>query len=151
LLQYGSGSGPVVLPEPPASNTSRLVAVVLLAAVACGAILYITSVRPPPPAAQPPVVESVAPPPPVASIAPRPPEPVQTAVVHFDSDPQGARVKEDDAVVCESTPCDIQYKGPAADPTIEHLYVVTKHGFEVEKKLAKIWASPITVKLSKGH
>jgi predicted Ser/Thr protein kinase len=149
-LLYGPAS--MAPPEPPPqSNTSRLLAVVLVAAAACGAILYITNMRAPAAAVAPPVAASVAPPLPVGSTPPRAPDPVATVVVHFDSDPQGARVKEDDAIVCESTPCDIQYKGPAADPTIEHLYVVTKRGFEVEKKLAKVWASPITVKLSKGR
>jgi serine/threonine protein kinase len=151
-LLYGPAS--IAAPEPPPpSNTPRLLALVVVAAVACAAILYITSVRAPaPPAPTVAISDSaVVAPPPSGSTAPKSPESVQSVVVHFDSDPQGARVKEDDAVVCDSTPCDITYKGPAADPTIEHLYVVTKHGFEVEKKLAKVWASPITVKLSKGR
>jgi eukaryotic-like serine/threonine-protein kinase len=151
-LLYGHGPQSLAPPEPPPqSNTSRLILLVLVAAAACGAILYITNMRAPATTTAPPVVDSVASPPAAASTPLRVPDPVATVIVHFDSDPQGARVKEDDAVVCEATPCDILYKGPAADPTIEHLYVVTKHGFEVEKKLAKVWASPITVKLDKAR
>jgi serine/threonine-protein kinase len=148
-LLYGPPVVAAPAPPPP-TNTSRLIAIVLVAALACGGILYFTSA--PVPATHPSASAADSVPPPVAVPASaRAPDPVPTVVVHFDSDPPGARVKEDDAVVCEATPCDIQYKGAAADPTIEHLYVVTKHGFEVEKKLAKVWASPITVKLTKGR
>lgn len=137
-------------PEPPPSNAPKVVGGLLLIAAAAAAVWYF--LRPPPEAPvvavpPPPVASSVvAPPPPSAST---PPAPVPTITLHIDTDPPGARVKEDNLVVCASTPCDIVYKGDQADPTIEHLLVIQKADYKTEKKIAKVSASPLTVKLSK--
>jgi hypothetical protein len=40
-------------------------------------------------------------------------------------------------------------KGDQADPTIEHLLVIQKADYKTEKKIAKVSASPLMVKLSK--
>ncbi len=62
-----------------------------------------------------------------------PPRP--TATLHVDSDPPGAKVKEEGDTVCESTPCDIVYSGDQADPTYEHLLTFQKSDYKLETRL----------------
>jgi len=69
--------------------------------------------------------------------------------VRLNSDPNGARVEEDGIEICSSTPCDIPYKGPEADPSKEHKLTFSKAGFKNENKTIKVGDSPITVKLTK--
>ena len=141
---------PQISEPPPASNTPKVVAgLLIIGACAAGAWYFL---RPPPPPVSvvepPPSTSTIAAPPPSASvIAP----PVPTVTLHVVTDPPGAKVREDNLDVCASTPCDIVYKGDAADPTIEHLLVFLKSDYRVEKKLAKVSASPLTVKLSKDR
>ncbi len=142
---------PQISEPPPASNTPKVVAgLLVIGALAAGVYYFL---RPPPP---PPV--AVVTPPPATSTVPAPTPspivsaaPVPTVILHVITDPPGARVKEDNLVICASTPCDIIYKGEQADPTIEHLLVIQKADYEVAKKIAKTSASPLTVKLNKDR
>lgn len=98
--------------------------------------------------------------PPVASSAPAvplpaptlpPPAPVATATLHVDSDPPGVKVKEEGEVMCEATPCDIVYTGAMADPTYEHLLVFLKPDYKLERKLVKLSASPLNVRMTRAR
>jgi serine/threonine-protein kinase len=86
---------------------------------------------------------------------PTAPTPTATAVVaglvkvRLNSDPDGASVKEEGIEICNSTPCDVPYKGPEADPTREHKLTFSKSGFKTETKSFKVGDSPISVKLTK--
>ena len=70
--------------------------------------------------------------------------------VRINSDPDGASVKEEGIEICSSTPCDIPYKGPEADPSKEHKLTFTKGGFRTETKSIKVGDSPISIKLTKA-
>jgi serine/threonine-protein kinase len=140
---------------PPASNTPKVVGIVLMLGAAAAATWFFLK----PPDA-PPVIGGPTPPPAtstIASVAPPTPSPsveappVPSAILRVVTDPPGARVKEDNLVVCPSTPCDIVYKGAQADPTIEHLLTIQKADYDTAKKLAKVSASPLTVKLTKDR
>ena len=76
--------------------------------------------------------------------------PEQTAVVHVESDPPGARVKEEGNALCEATPCDIVYRGAAADPATEHLIALLLPGYKLERAIAKA-PSAVRVKLTKSQ
>jgi eukaryotic-like serine/threonine-protein kinase len=93
-----------------------------------------------PPAAPPPP----APPPP-------PPAPKVTATLHVDTDPPGVKVKEEGEVVCPATPCDIVYVGDQADPAFEHLLTFLKADYKLERKIVKLSASPLSVKLTRAR
>jgi serine/threonine-protein kinase len=73
---------------------------------------------------------------------------VPTGTLHVDTIPSGAKVKEEGDTKCESTPCDIVYSGAQADPTYEHLLTLTKADYKVERKLVKLGASPLNVRMS---
>jgi serine/threonine-protein kinase len=142
------------LEPPPPSNTPKVAGIILLlGAAAAGTWFFL---RPP----DAPVAANPAPPPATSTLSSLPPPapspsveapPVPTAVLHVITDPPGARVKEDNLVVCAPTPCDIVYHGAQADPTIEHLLRIEKADYDVAKKLAKVSASPLTVKLTKDR
>lgn len=120
------------------------------AALACAgiAVVGLTPVRAPAPAAAPeqPRVAIV----PQAPAPPSPP-PVATATLHVESDPTGAKVKEEGDTMCEQTPCDIVYRGAVADPGYEHLLVFLKSGYRLERKIVKGTATPVSVKLTKAR
>jgi len=100
----------------------------------------------------PSLVPSSAPSPaPVPSAPPPPPAPVVTARLHVDTDPPGVKIKEEGEVMCEATPCDIVYTGPMADPTYEHLLVLLKVDYKLERKLVKVSASPLSVKMTRAR
>ncbi len=86
----------------------------------------------------------VTPPPPTAA-----PAPVATAALHVDTDPSGAKVKEDGEVMCEATPCDVVYTGAQADPTFEHLLTFLKADYKLERKIVKLSASPYSLKMTR--
>jgi serine/threonine-protein kinase len=73
-----------------------------------------------------------------------------TVKVRLNSDPQGASVKEEGVEICNSTPCDVTYKGAEADPSREHKLVFTLGGFKVENKTIKVGDHPVSVKLTKA-
>jgi serine/threonine protein kinase len=83
-----------------------------------------------------------------ASVAP-PPKPAVTLTLHIETNPPGAKVKEDDLVICAATPCEVVYKGENADASIEHLLVFQKSGYRVERKIARADKDPLVVKLSR--
>ncbi|HEX8796822.1 MAG TPA: serine/threonine-protein kinase [Polyangiaceae bacterium] len=88
----------------------------------------------------------VPPPPP-----PPPPPPKVTATLHIETDPPGVKVKEEGDTMCEATPCDIVYTGEQADPTYEHLLSFLKADYKLERKIVKVSASPLTVKMTKAR
>jgi eukaryotic-like serine/threonine-protein kinase len=90
-------------------------------------------------------------PPPPPPLPPPPPAPKVTATLHVETDPPGAKVKEEGDLVCEATPCDINYSGEQADPTYEHLLTFLKADFKLERKLVKVSASPISVHMTRAR
>jgi serine/threonine-protein kinase len=66
------------------------------------------------------------------------------------SDPPGATVREDATELCASTPCDITFKGDAADPAKTHKLVLQHAGFRPETKSVKAGDAPLHVKLARG-
>ena len=53
--------------------------------------------------------------------------------------------------MCAATPCDVVYTGAAADPATEHLLAFLLPGYRLERKVAHVTNSPLTVKLTKAH
>ena len=53
------------------------------------------------------------------------------------TDPPGASVREDATELCASTPCDVSFKGDAADPAKAHKLLVQHAGFRPETRLVK--------------
>jgi hypothetical protein len=70
--------------------------------------------------------------------------------VRITTDPDGASVKEDGIEQCSSTPCDISYKGPDADPAKDHKLTIWKPGYKVESKSIRVGDSPVSVKLTRA-
>jgi serine/threonine protein kinase len=142
-----SGSGP--LQHRRRSAAPMVLVVAAIVGVAVTAALYlrqdetVTQGAPPP---------SVAPLPPPKPSAPPPPAPPKvTATLHVETEPVGVKIKEEGDTVCEATPCDILYTGEQADPTYEHLLTFLKADYKLERKLVKVSASPLSVKLSRAR
>jgi serine/threonine protein kinase len=76
--------------------------------------------------------------------------PPAQATVRINTDPDGATVKEDGVELCNSTPCDVVYKGGDADATKDHKLVVSHQGYRAESKTIKVGDSPVSVKLAKA-
>src|ERR1700733_9227553 len=73
-----------------------------------------------------------------------------SAKLRVNTDPDRASVKEDGYEVCNSTPCEITYKGAVdADPAKDHKLLISKTGYKVESRTVRIGESPVTVKLSR--
>jgi serine/threonine-protein kinase len=152
----GSHSSPRLTPpviavqsQPPKrSATPWVVALLVAAAVGVGVTMMSRQEAPPPaPAvATSPIAPPVAPPP-----ASTPAAPKATATLHVETDPPGAKVKEEGETLCEATPCDIVYTGDQADPTVEHLLSFLKSDYKLERKIVKISASPLSVKLTRAR
>jgi serine/threonine-protein kinase len=83
--------------------------------------------------------------------APAQPAAAALVKVRVNTDPDGASVKEDGVELCSSTPCDILYKGPDADPSREHKLTVARQGYKSETKSVRVGESPVTVKLSRAE
>jgi serine/threonine-protein kinase len=119
------------------------------AVLACAglAVVGFTPVRAP--------LRAATPEPPHVAIVPQPPTPpppsVPTATLHVETDPSGAKVKEEGDTMCEQTPCDIVYRGAVADPGYEHLLVFLKSGYRLERKIVKGTGTPVSVKLTKAR
>jgi eukaryotic-like serine/threonine-protein kinase len=142
-----------VLPSSPAPQRRGTMLFILAVAAVVGLALTAalvtredaspTSTNAPPSATPlPPTAPTVSAP----SIKPR-----VTATLHVDTEPSGAKVKEEGDLVCEATPCDIPYTGEQADPTYEHLLTFLKSDYRLERKLVKVSASPITVKMTRAR
>ncbi len=121
-------------------------ALVVVGAAGAAAFVWARSGSPPPASIQP-----LAPPPAPTRAAPAPASLAPTAKLHVETDPPGAKVKEEGDTVCESTPCDIFYVGDVADGGVEHLLVFLKSGYKLERKLATSAASPLKVKLTQSR
>ncbi|MGH7296096.1 MAG: serine/threonine-protein kinase, partial [Polyangiaceae bacterium] len=143
-----TGSGPLR-----GRRRSPFPMVLVVAAVvgaAATAAVYVRREEEPVTQAAPPV--SIAPlPPPPPTVPPPPPKPKVTALLHVETEPAGAKIKEEGDTVCEATPCDITYTGDQADPTYEHLLTFLKPDYKLERKLVKVSASPMTVKLARAR
>jgi eukaryotic-like serine/threonine-protein kinase len=138
-------------PSQPAQQRRGTMLFILAVAAVVGVALtaaLLTRQETPPPAAAPPSAVAL-PPPPTKPSAPPPPK--VTAMLHVETDPPGAKVKEEGDLVCEATPCDITYTGDQADPTFEHLLTFLKSDYKLERKLVKVGASPITVKMTRAR
>lgn len=165
----GPASGAPLVSQPPQARSGSkgmLVVAVLGALGVAGTIGYVT-LRPGfatgvavPAAAVPPVATSVTTPGATgalgaagASDSPRAAAPQAAAPamvkVRINTDPDGAGVKEDGVELCSSTPCDILYKGPDADPSREHKLTLSRPGFRSEARSVKAADSPVMVKLAK--
>jgi eukaryotic-like serine/threonine-protein kinase len=125
-------------------RTRGVVASVAVAA-ACGGALLLVGVRQG--GAVHPAAPAVAT---VATVDTPLPALVRTAVVHVTTDPPGAKVKEEGETLCETTPCDVVYRGAAADPTTEHLLAVLLPGYKLETAIARP-PSPVAVKLTRSR
>ena len=144
---------PVLSTEPIKSPKSRVPWVLAGAAAVVAVVAAVVLTRggepsaataPPPAIASAPV--TAAPPP-----APVPTAPTVTASLHVDTDPPGAKVKEEGEVLCEATPCDIVYRGAQADPTFEHLLTFLKADYKLERKIVKLSASPYSLKMTRAR
>ncbi len=152
-------AGAPLVSQPPARSGSKgtLVAAVVGALALVGIAGYV-ALRPTKPAVAGPTPSSTtADTPPTAStvaadtaVAPVPSAPAAPTMVKIrvNSDPDGASVREDGVEVCSSTPCDIVYKGPDADPAKDHHLTITRNNYKQESRTVKLGDSPVTVKLT---
>jgi serine/threonine-protein kinase len=144
-----STAAAIALPQPPpqaARNRAAVPVIVGIALVVAAALSFALLSRPEEPNAAAPSTPSVS-----ARLPPPPPAPKPTATLHVDTDPPGARVKEEGETMCESTPCDIVYVGEGADAGFEHLLTFMKADYKLERKIVAIGSPPVTVKLTKAR
>ena len=66
------------------------------------------------------------------------------------TDPAGASVREDSNELCAATPCDVTFKGDAADPSKLHKLVVAHAGYKPETKSVKPGDPLVHLKLVRG-
>jgi eukaryotic-like serine/threonine-protein kinase len=163
----GSGAIPAPLVDPSGSgdlarrgSKGVLIGAVLGVVVLAGIVGLAAKGKAP--AAQPaPVASVLAPaqkPAAAAPVAPTIPPAIQQQIdranqfvkIRINTDPDGASIKEDGYEICSSTPCEIPYKGPDADPSKDHKLLITKTGYRVESKIVKIGDSPVSVKLTRA-
>jgi len=150
LLMAPTSSGPQA--APPVQQRRGTLTFVLAVAVVVGVALtaaLLTRQDPSPTASAPPSASPLPSAPPTASALPAAPK--VTATLHVETEPPGAKVKEEGDIVCETTPCDIAYTGEQADPTYEHLLTFLKSDYRLERKLVKVGASPLTVKMTRAR
>ena len=76
--------------------------------------------------------------------------PERSVTFKVTSDPPGASVREDATELCASTPCEITFKGDAADPAKAHKLMLVHAGFRPETKSVKPGDPPVHVKLARG-
>jgi serine/threonine-protein kinase len=144
-LSYGAAAAP-----PSSRRGLTAWVIVLLAVSVAGTVAFLSREREdsrPIAATSPPSAVPAPPPTP----PPPPPPPKPTATLHIDTDPPGAKVKEEGETMCDATPCDIVYTGEQADPTYEHLLSFLKSDYKLERKIVKVSASPLTVKMTKAR
>ncbi len=135
--------------RPAASEKGRIAGIAALFAVVAALVGVALLDRPQ--AAVTPPATTAAPPPAAAAPPAASPKPKAKATLHVESDPPGAKVKEEGDTVCEATPCDIVYVGDAADPAVEHMLAFLLTGYRLERKVTSATAPPVTVKLIKAH
>jgi serine/threonine-protein kinase len=61
----------------------------------------------------------------------------RTATLKLTTEPPGASVREDATELCAATPCDVTFKGDAADPAKVHKLVFAHQGFRPETRSVK--------------
>ena len=66
------------------------------------------------------------------------------------TDPPGASVREDTTELCPATPCDVTFKGDAADPAKVHKLSIIHMGFRPELKTVKAGDPPVHVRLTRS-
>jgi serine/threonine-protein kinase len=146
---------PILSVQPQTSQRGALpwvLAGVAAVAIVTGVALMSRGADSPAGTAAPPAVAPTTAALPVTPPLPTPaPAPIATALLHVDTDPPGARVKEEGEVLCEATPCDIVYAGAQADPTVEHLLVFLKADYKLERKIVKVSASPYSLKMTRAR
>jgi hypothetical protein len=64
-----------------------------------------------------------------------------------DSVPEGTSITEDGVELCSSTPCDLLYKGPDADPATQHSLTFARSGYRPVTRVVRVADSPISVRL----
>jgi len=74
----------------------------------------------------------------------------RTVIVKVTSDPPGASVREDATELCVTTPCQITFKGEAADPAKTHKLTLLHAGFRPETRNVKAGDAPLHIKLTRG-
>jgi serine/threonine-protein kinase len=157
-------AGAPLVSQPPGKSGSKgtLVAAVVSALALAGVVGYV-ALRPSKPAsgtgptpssatmasdpATPPTPAPTAAAPDTTPTAAAPAAPIMVKL-RINTDPDGASVREDGVENCSSTPCDIVYKGPDADPAKDHHLLITRNGYRNESRTVKIGDSPVTVKLT---
>ncbi len=72
-----------------------------------------------------------------------------TVTVRINTDPDGADVRENGAVLCASTPCDVPYEGAEADPVREHKLTVTRAGYRTEARAIRVGDSPVIIRMTR--
>jgi serine/threonine-protein kinase len=111
-----------------------------------------------------PIPLAAAPPPPTtAAPETKPAEPVTTSTaaaaattaapaptpIRVTTDPPGASVRDETMELCTSTPCDLLFKGEAADPSRTHKLTIAKPGYRFEARTVKASDGPVHVKLTR--
>jgi serine/threonine-protein kinase len=74
----------------------------------------------------------------------------RSVTLKVTSEPAGASVREDATELCAATPCDVTFKGEAADPTKAHKLLLSHAGFRAETRSVKPGDAALHVKLARG-
>jgi len=74
----------------------------------------------------------------------------RTATIKVTTEPAGASVREDATELCAATPCDITFKGDAADPARLHKLVFAHQGFRPEARTVKPGDALVHARLFRG-
>jgi serine/threonine-protein kinase len=74
----------------------------------------------------------------------------RTATLKVTTEPPGASVREDATELCAATPCDITWKGDAADPARVHKLLFAHQGFRPELRLVKPGEALVHARLYRG-
>jgi serine/threonine-protein kinase len=151
-----ASNAPLISTPPPRAGSKVMLLVAVLGALAVAGTIAFVALRPAPVAsgsvggraAQP--GDPLAAPPVMVPAASAPPLQPALVKVRINTDPDGASVKEDGVELCSSTPCDILYKGPDADPAREHKLAIAHPGYKGETRTVHPADGPVTVKLSKA-
>ncbi len=140
------------------------IALGVLLAAAIGGGLGMIAFRMTAPAPPPMTNASPVPPPPATAAAPEgtagagvaqpaaTPTPAPThapVVIRVTTEPPGASVRDESAELCTSTPCDVTWKGDAADPSRVHRLTLAKAGYRFEARTVKAGDGPVHVKLTR--
>jgi len=75
---------------------------------------------------------------------------VRTVTIKATTEPAGASVREDATELCAATPCDITFKGDAADPAKVHKLVFAHQGFRPETRSVKSGDALVHARLFRG-